>query len=262
VKAWSTIDSLLWPLLEDTAVVDTQRTLDTLRTGTWYSWTARAKGHGGYSAWSPIWTFRTIVGPPFQVALRSPASGTIIQGDTIRLTWYTGQPEVTGYWLEVGTDSLFAFKSIDSTVADTTRVVRGLQKGLRYWWRVRARNAAGWGFFSESRQFSVSLTGIDHAADIPNSYMLFQNYPNPFNPSTTIRYGLPRKSVVKLSVFNTLGQQVAVLVSGELDAGFHEVQFDGSALASGVYLYRLNARPADNTRAADFIGMHKLLLVK
>ncbi len=82
----------------------------------------------------------------------------------------------------------------------------------------------------------------------PEAYMLGQNYPNPFNPSTTIRFRLPRKSSVHLAVFNALGQRVATLVQGEQEAGYHEVRFDGSNLASGVYLYRLTAGGFAQTR--------------
>ncbi len=76
---------------------------------------------------------------------------------------------------------------------------------------------------------------------LPVTYSLGQNYPNPFNPVTTIRYGLPQTSMVNLTVFNALGQQVRQLVSEEQEAGFHDVKFDGSGLASGVYFYRIRA---------------------
>jgi hypothetical protein len=91
-------------------------------------------------------------------------------------------------------------------------------------------------------------------AGLPAIVALSQNFPNPFNPSTTIRYGLPSKSHVTLAVFNTLGQQVAFLVNGDQEAGYHEVRFDGSGLASGLYFYRI--------QAGDFVQTRKLVLLK
>jgi hypothetical protein len=95
---------------------------------------------------------------------------------------------------------------------------------------------------------------FDERVGAPKESSLYQNYPNPFNPSTTIRYVVSDKSTVLLTVFNALGQQVALLQNGEQDAGFHEVQFDGSRLSSGVYFYRMTA--------GGFIQTRKLLLMK
>ena len=94
-----------------------------------------------------------------------------------------------------------------------------------------------------------SLTG-----EAPQGFALRQNYPNPFNPSTTIKYDLPKASLVWLSVFDILGRQVSVLVNERRDAGVHEVKFDGSNLASGVYFYQL--------KAGDFVATKRLLLLK
>jgi hypothetical protein len=82
----------------------------------------------------------------------------------------------------------------------------------------------------------------------PRRFELFQNYPNPFNPSTTIRYSLPTRSYVTLTVFNTLGQKVRSLAEGERGAGYHEVTLDGTNLSSGVYLYRLSTGTYVETR--------------
>jgi hypothetical protein len=91
-------------------------------------------------------------------------------------------------------------------------------------------------------------------SEIPTTFALYDNYTNPFNPSTTIRYGLPNRAHVTLSVLNTLGQQVATLVQGQQEAGSYEVKFDGSALASGVYFYRL--------QTGSFVDTKKLLLIR
>ena len=86
------------------------------------------------------------------------------------------------------------------------------------------------------------------------SLRLEQNYPNPFNPTTTIRYALPQRSHVTLTVFNTLGQLVATLVNDEEQAGNHELRFDGLNLASGSYFYRLSA--------GSFVMTMRCLLMK
>jgi acyl dehydratase len=83
---------------------------------------------------------------------------------------------------------------------------------------------------------------------LPGDFLLEQNYPNPFNPGTTIRYSLPVPSPVTLSVFNTLGQRVAVLETGEREAGFHDVAFNASGLSSGPYFYRLQTGRLAETR--------------
>lgn len=75
--------------------------------------------------------------------------------------------------------------------------------------------------------------------NIPSDYVLNQNYPNPFNPSTKISFGLPQRSNVSLRVFNALGEQVAELVNGSLEAGTHTYNFDASDLTSGIYIYSL-----------------------
>ncbi len=68
-----------------------------------------------------------------------------------------------------------------------------------------------------------------------------QNYPNPFNPTTRIRYALPQRAHVRLSVYDVQGRRVAVLVASEQPAGRYEVAFEAGALPSGVYFYRLEA---------------------
>lgn len=109
------------------------------------------------------------------------------------------------------------------------------------------------GFWAQSSGLVTSVDLIPSAA-IPEAFHLEQNYPNPFNPVTTIRYALPRKAVVKLVVYNVLGRRVTILVDKEQAAGWHTVAFNASQLASGVYVYHLEAGP--------FVQSRKMLLLK
>jgi hypothetical protein len=96
----------------------------------------------------------------------------------------------------------------------------------------------------EFNSVSVSLSG---PGELPQEYALHQNFPNPFNPTTTIAFSLPNAGNVNLSVFNVLGQKVATLKNGEMEAGNHTITWDASQQASGVYFYRLEANDYSKT---------------
>ena len=94
-------------------------------------------------------------------------------------------------------------------------------------------------FPTEKAQWLV--TGVEQGSNvIPDVFTLDQNYPNPFNPATKIVYGLPTQARVKLEVYDLLGRVVATLVDNQQQAGQHTVEFDGSKLPSGFYIYRLS----------------------
>ena len=89
---------------------------------------------------------------------------------------------------------------------------------------------------------------------LPNQYSLKQNYPNPFNPKTTIQFGLPVAEKVIISIYNLLGEKVAVLLNGHRDAGYHEITWNASNLPSGLYICQV--------KAGDFDSAVKLILLK
>lgn len=99
-------------------------------------------------------------------------------------------------------------------------------------------------------------TAIDQSGNSQkaNQFVLYQNYPNPFNPATTICYELPRSGPVRLTVYNMLGQEVSMLVDTQQPAGIHQVTFNASQLASGVYFYRL--------QSGEKILVRKMLVMK
>lgn len=95
---------------------------------------------------------------------------------------------------------------------------------------------------TENHRFNLLIIppGVEETESlVPDEISLGQNYPNPFNPTTTIAFYLPEAVPVKLSVFNVVGQPVAVLTEGTLGAGDHEFEWDASGLPSGMYIYQL-----------------------
>lgn len=107
----------------------------------------------------------------------------------------------------------------------------------------------------QGTSLSVMTAIIDFTTEIepltlnlPASYELSQNYPNPFNPMTNIRYSLPHPGFVKLSVFNSLGKEVAELVNEYTSAGEHNFDFDASKLSSGVYFYKISVNGFTDTK--------------
>ncbi len=94
----------------------------------------------------------------------------------------------------------------------------------------------------------------DDELPLPDKVSLSQNYPNPFNPKTTIQFELPSRQVVRLDVYNLLGQKVRQLVNGNLAAGKYTATFDGTDLASGAYFYRL--------QTGERVETKKMLLLK
>jgi hypothetical protein len=107
---------------------------------------------------------------------------------------------------------------------------------------------------SQTIEASSTITGVAQVNTVPTEYNLSQNYPNPFNPTTSIQFSIPKESLVKLSVFNVIGQEIQVLVNRNMSAGNYKVNFDASKLNSGMYLYRIET--------ADFTSVRKMLLVK
>lgn len=99
----------------------------------------------------------------------------------------------------------------------------------------------------------VTASATRSAAEI-TEYELYQNFPNPFNPATSISYNLPDAGLVRLTIFDMLGREIAVLVDGSRSAGLHTVEFNAAGLSTGTYFYQLTA--------GDFSAVRKLMLVK
>jgi hypothetical protein len=97
-------------------------------------------------------------------------------------------------------------------------------------------------------------TSVKYEETIPSEYVVYQNYPNPFNPTTNIKFALPKSGHVKLTIYDALGREVETLINNELVSGTHTIEWSARNMASGIYLYRIEA---DN-----FVKVNKMLLVK
>ncbi len=137
---------------------------------------------------------------------------------------------------------------IDST---TGNLVRTIQPGTN---------------FQYINLYAPVTVGVDEGGlTIPAKYALEQNHPNPFNPTTTIRFNLPTESNVTLKIYNILGQELAALVQGVHSPGFLSTEWNGKnqfghQVASGVYFYRIEAKPVNGS--TPFVSLKKMILLK
>ncbi len=124
-------------------------------------------------------------------------------------------------------------------------VDRNITASGKYSYRIKQIDLSGKYEYSDVVEVSVK---------IPSEFRLSQNYPNPFNPDTRIAFSVPASGNVKLAVYNVLGQKVADLVNGFVDAGSHSVTFKAGKLTSGVYFYKIET---DN-----FVSVKKMMLIR
>ncbi len=153
---------------------------------------------------------------------------------------------IDGPWVSMGTGT--ETSSFDLNGINNARYIRLVDNGIG------AGNVLGAGFHLDAISVNSIITSVDKYTHQPANFELFQNYPNPFNPTTVISYSLPEASQVTLKVFNMLGQEVATLVNGMKNSGVHTVNFDANGLASGIYLYKIEA--------GSFVRFKKMLLIK
>lgn len=130
---------------------------------------------------------------------------------------------------------------LSGTVGET---VTGKITGSAY-----QHNSGFWNVYSQS-----VLSDVEEDETIPSTFKIEQNYPNPFNPSTIIRFSVPENSNVTLIVYDILGNEVTTLLNEDKDAGWYNIRFDASGLASGVYIYKITA--------GTFTSTKKMLMLK
>ncbi len=174
-----------------------------------------------------------------------------IPGDgTVTLNWRTAS-ETNLDRFEILRDEIVMAQITahnDASGADYSWTDDHVENGTTYGYTLVAINLDG------TRERLVTESATPQAGGVASSFALYQNYPNPFNPETKITFDLSEAALVNLKVFNTMGQEVAVIANGHYASGRHVVSFDGTGLASGVYLYRLEAN--------GLVAQEKMVLLK
>lgn len=195
-------------------------------------------------------------------------------GDDVTYQWVLYSADTSEVIIAVPSNNEGADATVTLGVAtiDEILVSAGLDVGqsAQYVWNVRVSDGSdtldvrgSYGNFGDDftpiyRTITLErgLINNNEVIDgVPVVFSLEQNYPNPFNPSTNINFALPKASQVSLTVYDMLGRKVATLIDGEqLQAAKHSINFDASALASGMYIYRIEA--------GSFVSTRKMMLIK
>jgi hypothetical protein len=190
---------------------------------------------------------------PGKTILNSPSTIQMISGN-VSLKWKESR-YADYYYLQVSKDPAISLViKNDSTRMDTACTMSGLENNTKYYWRVRGKNTAGYGLWSDIGNFTTTLVGIDNRRSILEGFSLSQNYPNPFNSATSITYSIPATCLVQLKVFDLSGREVANLVSKEQYRGVYEVIFKPVRVPDGIFFYELNA--------GGFVYTKKMVLMK
>ncbi len=198
--------------------------------------------------------------------MTSPANEIIVPANPT-FTW-DSLTAFTTYDIEISMlqgSRLDVFTVNDIQNSSYTLSGTSLVDGQTYSWKVRAKNPGGEtenaSAWSLPQLFTVGPTQSPNNKTITSKEnSLTQNYPNPFNPSTSISYAIAENSLVKLTVYDMLGREVADLVNQQQLSGNHSAVFNASHLASGVYIYRLEAVPLNGKQG--FSQIKRMILIK
>jgi hypothetical protein len=177
----------------------------------------------------------------------------------VELTWKSNSEHDFNYYI-IYRDIQSDFELIEPFVYTTNRtfVDSTVEVGKTYYYKITATDFSG-NESESSEEVSVLITSVQSILNKPTDYALAQNYPNPFNSETIIQYQLLKSGMVELIIYNSLGQEICKLVSGQQNAGYHKVVWDGmdfkkKQVPSGIYLYRL--------KTGEFVQTKKMILMQ
>ena len=241
--------------------------LSGLTPGAIYYWQVRSQNastHSNTSDYSSVQYFVVSGGAaPVMAILGSPVAGAVIADIEPTLSWIlpTQSTSQLNYEVEIADNkAMNAAQRIEDLTSNNVKVT--LPAGKKYYWRVRSKTDNGdYSYYTGSGEFEIdqSITDVEPESELPTEFRVSQNYPNPFNPSTTIKFALPASEKVSVKIYDMLGREVATLLNTQLEAGNHQVVWNGqnnygSIVSTGVYFYRVVS--------GNNIVVKKMLLMK
>ncbi len=201
---------------------------------------------------------------PKPFGLISPNNFSFINQKIINFNWNSTYSlnlnDVVRYKIVISRDSTFNTIFFTKDSISSTNYQHLFEEDGKFYWKVIAYTSDS--TFTQTNFFSfiILLAGNEDKSFTPQQFKLEQNYPNPFggainssNTETTIKFDLPTDSKVLLEVYNIVGEKVATLINQDLSAGFHNINFSGKELSTGVYFYKLSASDFTSTKKFIFI---------
>jgi ligand-binding sensor domain-containing protein len=190
---------------------------------------------GGLSEFKPL---------PSKPVLMSPANWAVVTTDSVTCRWNWACPNILKYWHEIADNPEFTNAYIDTTSASLMQSASLwdtiLKNQTTYYWRVRAKNDAGWGPLSETWTFTVNKTSAVNASQ-EHAFRLGAIVPNPSTGHATIGFTTATRAAVHLALYDALGREVMVMAHRTFDPGTHSVDVNTESLPAGWYVYRFES---------------------
>jgi len=197
--------------------------------------------------------------------LPAPPSNLIIQDITstsITINWQDNSSNEFGFIIARKSQSDLFFQYIDTVGMDIlTYQEVGLTPDNTYLYKVCAFNNSGISDYSNTVSGRTDLlTNINISSQVPKKHYLYNNYPNPFNPTTNISFAITSSAYVKITIYNSIGKKVDLLLGKNMIPGTYSVTWNGQNYTSGIYFYELSVKGSSDNE--QFTEIKKMLLIK
>lgn len=252
-------------IIESASVEGYSYTTTVLFFDTTVYWRVQSVNSDEVSPWSQVWQFTTsLAAPQSPPGIVSPENEEAVTPGALIFNWNPVY-SASDYDLILADDAGFnqIYSNLLSTDTSQEVVING-DPGREFFWKVRAINSIGDGPWSDVFTFTIEQeTAITELELVKSDFILHQNYPNPFNPNTIIKFNLSERSLVKIRIYNILGELIATLLNENKNVGSHSVNWNGNnsrgvQTASGVYVYTMDVQTTSGIQVLQTKRMLKI----